>query len=427
MNKIAVVILTLAAAIVRLPMLMTRAMGTDESASFIYYAAQPLWVPVTIYGSPNNHVLHSVLMHIAWTILGNAEWALRLPAFLAGIAIIPLTYFASRALGDRGAVLAASLAASAPTLADYSTNARGYTLLCCFVLICTIAMARILRDGKGEILFVVSAALGFLTVPVMLYPFAMLVAWGRKKALRAALATIALALVLYAPIFVVSGVASLTANPYVHPFPLAIFFRSLPSYAVAVWSSWFAGVSLIVQILIAAGFIIGVRKHAMWIGFAAVIAIVVLQRVLPFPRVWLPFLVLMFITSAASWPWSRSEPAVAAALFIALMITGMNSTRLRETGELRPVREIARELNRRANPGDPLLALPPSDIPVAFYCKRVEVLHPDVNRPRLFAIENRDYRQSLPATLAFFKIDPKQYAIRKVRDFGSAALYELRR
>jgi predicted membrane-bound mannosyltransferase len=225
MNKIAVVILTLAAAIVRMPMLVTRPMGTDESASFIYYAAQPLWVPVTIYGSPNNHVLHSVLMHIAWTIFGNAEWALRLPAFLAGIAIIPLTYFASRALGDRGAVLAASLAASAPTLADYSTNARGYTLLCCFVLICTIAMARILRDGKGEILFVVSAALGFFTVPVMLYPFAMLVAWGRKKALRAAVATIALTLVLYAPIFVVSGVASLTANPYVHPFPLAVFFR----------------------------------------------------------------------------------------------------------------------------------------------------------------------------------------------------------
>jgi hypothetical protein len=419
--------LTLAAAIVRLPMLVTRPMGTDESASFIYYAAQPLWVPITIYGSPNNHVLHSVLMHIAWTLFGSAEWALRLPAFLAGIAIIPLTYFASRALGDRGALLAAGLAASAPTLADYSTNARGYTLLCCFVLICTIAMARIIRDGKGQIVFAVSAALGFFTVPVMLYPFAMLAVWGRRKGLRAVIAAIALTLLLYAPVLIVSGIGSLTSNPYVRPFPLAIFFRSLPSYAAAVWSSWFAGVPLIVQILIAAGFIIGVRRHPMWIGFIAVIAIVVLQRVLPFPRIWLPFLVLMFITAAAAWPWSRSEPAVAAAIFIAMTITDMNNTRLRETGELRAVREIARELNRRASPGDPLLALPPSDMPVAFYCRRVEVLHPDVNRARLFAIENRDYGQTLSATLAFFKIDPKRYAIRKVRDFGSSALYELRR
>ncbi len=225
----------------------------------------------------------------------------------------------------------------------------------------------------------------------------------------------------------VSGVDSLIANPYVRAFELPFFLRSLPSYAVAVWSSWFVGVPVIVQILIAVGFIIGVRRHPMWIGFTAVIAIVLLQRLLPFPRIWMPFLLLVFITAAASWPWSRSEPAIAAAIFVVLSLTDMNSTRLRETGELRPVREIARELNRRASPGDPLLALPPSDIPIVFYCKRVEVFHPDVNRPRLFAIENRDYGRTLLATLEFFKIDPKRYTIRKVRDLGSAALYELRR
>jgi 4-amino-4-deoxy-L-arabinose transferase-like glycosyltransferase len=426
MKKIAVIVLSVAAAIVRLPMLVSRPMGTDEAATFIYYASHPLWVPITIYGSPNNHILNSVLMHVAWTLFGSAEWALRLPAFIAGIAIIPLTYLAARALGDRGALLAASLAAAAPALADYSTNGRGYTLLCCFVLVCTIAMARVRRDGKGEILFAISAALGFYTVPVMLYPFVMLAVWGRRKGLRAVIAAIGLTLLLYAPVLIVSGIDSLTSNPYVRPFPLAIFFRSLPSYAAAVWSSWFVGVPLIVQILIAAGFIIGVRKQPIWIGFAAVIAILMLQRVLPFPRIWLPFLLLIFITAASSWPWSRSEPAVATAVFIALTMTGMNSTRLRETGELRAVREIARELNRRASPGDPVLALPPSEIPIAFYNHRVEVLHPDVNRARLFAIENRDYGQTLPATLAFFKIDPKRYAIRKVRDFGSSALYELR-
>ena len=121
------IILSIAAVIVRLPML-SRPMGTDESASFIYYASHPLWVPLTIYGSPNNHILHSVLMHISWKIFGGAEWALRLPAFLAGIAIIPLTYIVARALSDRGALLAASLAAAAPVLVDYSTDARGYTL-----------------------------------------------------------------------------------------------------------------------------------------------------------------------------------------------------------------------------------------------------------------------------------------------------------
>jgi 4-amino-4-deoxy-L-arabinose transferase-like glycosyltransferase len=423
-----VILLSLAAAIVRAPMLFSRPMGTDESASFIYYASHPLWVPVSIYGSPNNHILHSVLMHISWRLLGGAEWALRLPAFLAGIAIIPLTYVAARALSERGALLAASLAAAAPVLADYSTDARGYTLLCCFVLICTAAMAEIIRSGsrKATIIFAISAALGFYTVPVMLYPFAMLAVWGRRKGLPAAIGAVALTLLLYAPVLIVSGVGSLTSNPYVRPFPIAFFFRSLPSYAAAVWSSMFVAVPLVIQILIAIGFVIGVRRQPMWIGFIAVLAVIALQRVLPFPRIWLPFLLLMFITAAAAWPWSRTEPAIAAAVFVALTITSMSSSRVRETGELRAVREIARELNRHAKPGDPVLALPPSDVPLAFYWRRDAVLHPDPNRPRFFVIENRDYGQSLPRTLDYFKIPPGMYAVRRVRDFGSSALYELR-
>ena len=159
-------------------------MGNDEAASFIYYASHPLSIIVTIYGSPNNHILHSILMHAAYRIFGSAEWALRLPAFLAGMAIVPLTYLAARnlprekALPTRGALIAAALAASAPVLIDYSTDARGYTLLCCFVLICTIAVAR----GAWRT-FAISAALGFYTLPVMLYPFLMLVVWGRRKAI----------------------------------------------------------------------------------------------------------------------------------------------------------------------------------------------------------------------------------------------------
>jgi len=182
-----------------------------------------------------------------------------------------------------------------------------------------------------------------------------------------------------------------------------------------------------VQILIAIGFLIAVRRYPMWLGFIPVALMVVLQRVLPLPRVWLPFLLLFFITAAAAWPWSRSEPAVAFAVFVALTITGMATTRLPETGELRAVREIARELNRRADQGDPVLALPPSELPIAFYCRRVEALNPDLNRARLFVVENRDYGATLPKTLAFFRIDPRRYTIWRVRDFGSAALYELRR
>jgi len=423
----ALVLLTLVAALLRIP-LLTRPMGADESASFLYYASHPLPVSLTIYGSPNNHILHSVLMRLSFLLFGREEWALRLPAFLAGVALVPLTYLAARALSERGALIAAAFSAAAPVLIDYSTDARGYTLLCCFVLLCTVAMAR-----SQVVPFAISAALGFYTIPVMLYPFILLViAFGVRRlaaAFKAVGLTIVLTILLYLPAVIVSGMSMLTSNPYVRPVPN--FLHNVPAYLNEVRIHLFVGIPLAVQIGLAIGFAIALRQRTMatlWIGIFAVLALVAAQRVLPFPRVWLPFLILLFITAAASWAWDeRGEAAVAAALVIALAITGMATPRVRETGELRAVREITRTLNRAARPGDPVLALPPSEMPLAFYCTGVEVLHPDLRRPRLFAIENRDYGQSLAKTLAFFGIDPRTVAIRKLRDFGSSALYEIRR
>src|SRR5207249_12220686 len=121
------------------------------------------------------------------------------------------------------------------------------------------AMAGIIRTGstKATVIFAISAALGFYTLPVMLYPFAMLIAWGRKKAIRAAIGAIALSLLLYSPVLVVSGFDSLISNSYVRPLPAGAFFRSLVPYAASLWSSMFVGIPLLLQLLIAAGFVIG--------------------------------------------------------------------------------------------------------------------------------------------------------------------------
>jgi hypothetical protein len=93
------------------------------------------------------------------------------------------------------------------------------------------------------------------------------------------------------------------------------------------------------------------------------------------------------------------------------------------------VHAITRELKRRSRPGDVVLALPPSEMPLAFYAPRygvpAEILRPDVRGARrIFVIENRDYGQSLEKTLRYFQLVPR--AVRKDRDFGSAALYEVR-
>jgi len=171
--------LTVLAAALRAP-LLGRPLGTDEAATVFYYASRPIALSMSIYGSPNNHLLHTALVHLAMTLFGSAEWVIRGPACLAGIILVPLTFATARALGRDGAMIAAALVAGFPVLVDYSTDARGYTLLCCFVLASTVAMSRVAQDGNraAVLAFALTASLAFFTVPVALYPFVALVVWG---------------------------------------------------------------------------------------------------------------------------------------------------------------------------------------------------------------------------------------------------------
>jgi 4-amino-4-deoxy-L-arabinose transferase-like glycosyltransferase len=438
-RRITLVFLTLLGALVRI-LELQRPMGSDESASWIYYASKPMVIGLTIYGSPNNHPLHTVLMHISGALFGDAEWALRLPALIAGVLMIPLTYVVGRAIDERGALIAAALTATWPALIDYSTDGRGYTLLCCFTLIAAASMVELARSGNttAAMIFALAAALGFFTVPVMLYPFVALLVWGmsrsayRKRIAIAAAGAIGLTILFYLPMLMVSGPHALLANPYVQPLPLGAFIRALPSYAVSVWSSMTAGLPIIIPIMIAVGFIGAVTRLrvAQAILPALTVAILLLlQRVLPFPRVWLPFLPLVFVIACA-WSWTpRAELALSIVAAIALSILAIGKPRLRDTGELRAVHAITRELKRRSRAGDVVLALPPSEMPLAFYAARdgvpAEILRPDLRHARrIFVIENRDYGQSLEKTLRYFQLVPR--AVRKDRDFGSAALYEVR-
>jgi hypothetical protein len=135
-----------------------------------------------------------------------------------------------------------------------------------------------LRSGSRTAvrIFAISAALGFYIVPVMLYPFVMLVVWGRRKVLPAA---------LYVPVLLISGISSVLSNLYVRPLPIAEFIRSVLPYLSTVRAQLFVGIPAIVQVLLAIGFVVAVRRQPMWIGFIPVIALIGLQRVLPFPRV----------------------------------------------------------------------------------------------------------------------------------------------
>lgn len=108
----------------------------DEIAPILMYGElSPLEV-VGSYTRPNNHILNTLLVNGATALFGRAEWAIRLPAALFGIATVPALYWLGRLGLDRRASLGAALllAVAQPHVA-YSQNARGYAAYLFFALV----------------------------------------------------------------------------------------------------------------------------------------------------------------------------------------------------------------------------------------------------------------------------------------------------
>lgn len=105
----------------------------DEAMSFLSFSSKPL-SEMFVYYDANNHVLFTLLSRVSYLTLGDAEWAIRLPSVLGGIAfLILLALVLRRLLGENWTMVAAWLAiASNPLLLDHLAAGRGYALAMAF-------------------------------------------------------------------------------------------------------------------------------------------------------------------------------------------------------------------------------------------------------------------------------------------------------
>ena len=171
-ERSAILLITAIAVIARLAVLW-QPMRYDESVTWAYFAGRSWSTIVSSYQFPNNHVFFSLLAKATSSVAPFQPWALRLPALLAGVAVVPLTWavgrrFASETIG----LLGAALAAGSTTLVLYSTNARGYTLVVALFLV-LLLLADHLRTSQRLLhwaTFAILGAIGLYTIPVMLYP-----------------------------------------------------------------------------------------------------------------------------------------------------------------------------------------------------------------------------------------------------------------
>ncbi len=374
----------------------------DEAATFLNYARQPLWGAISDYSYPNNHLLHTLCAHLSLKIFGNHDWALRLPAFICGCSLVPATYGLARMLSNRDAALiAAAMTAGSAKLVEYSVNARGYTLLVLLSLSMIALGLQLIRSGGAMIWAAFSgvAALGYFTIPTMLYIHAAVLLWMAvnrnlervflKKICISSLATFSMTAILYLPAVLHSGLKAVLFNRFVRPLALHDFFRQAPTLPALLWASWSAAIPGVLLAALLTGFVIAIlrEKDVFTLRFSlamsftiAVIGLLVAQRVVPPSRVFLFGLPIGAIYSSAGLiylltrGWSRrlsyvvpvAAVLVAAWMGLAVVVTGFVFAS-EETGSFQDAAEVLRYLNGAAAPDDLVLVVGPVDQPFEYY------------------------------------------------------------
>jgi uncharacterized membrane protein len=308
---------------------LNSAVGYDEAYTFLHFSARPLRYVVTDYSGPNNHIFHSILVYIAYHLFGNHVWALRLPAFLAGVLCIPTAYLAGKHLYNRWAGLLASAGvALVPMVVSYSDNARGYTLYCMFAGLGLWLAAELIRKNNATAWFLLylTCALGFYTIPVFLYPFGVIYLWLFLSALFGetggltrisflkrwfwwGIATGITVLLLYAPVILFgTGLNSIIGNKFVKSQSWAAFFPNLLARIPGVWREclvkvpeWIIDIGVVG---LGASLLLHWKsfRHKVPLALAALVWIalaVTVQRVTPLARIWMFLLVYSIIWSAA--------------------------------------------------------------------------------------------------------------------------------
>ncbi len=441
--------------IVNSAMLLSRPMWYDEAYTFNAFASRPLWRIVTDYHLPNNHVFHSVLVHFACRAFGNHPWVVRLPAFLAGVSLIPAGYLAARMFfSPDTALVASALIAFFPILINYTTNARGYTLVSLFTLL-LLGLGAYLKHRDNRVawaLMMLFSVLGLYTVPTMLFPFGAISLWlllsslfQRKNALRFdpflrhlilfGVLTAMLVLLLYTPIVLVTGMEKIVGSTFVASIEEQRFWRVLARRLTQTWDVFTKGVPAIIASILVSGFVVTTIFRWKKMAFPLILvlfsaAVVLLRRVVPFDRMWLfavpIFLIwagagLVFIFDHTLGAWLKRWPTARVALQIGLLVlfcapmivTGTAYHHKRDATQAY-ARNLVLDLQDELAPTDVVVTTFPDDAPIRYYIELYDVGGGDVfsyqeddfqraivlvNEPRGQTIESVLKKQNFPSVL----------------------------
>jgi 4-amino-4-deoxy-L-arabinose transferase-like glycosyltransferase len=449
---------------------LSQPMRYDESVTYLYFIGRSWSTALTGYQFPNNHQLYTLVAKLTSMLGGGAPWALRLPAFVAGVAILPLTYAVGTALFTRtSALFGTAFAAAATPLILYSANARGYAFVIAGYLMLLLIGERILRDGptaRRWAAYALTVGAGLATIPTMLFPAGAAALWlaltvivardPRRRAVLLGLAAAlaggaAIAAVAYLPIVSANGIGALVANKFVTASPWPQFYAQLlPSLESAV-ATWAQPYPLVLAVLLCGGVAVGVAqstrvsKEGVSVLLAAYVwsaAVLLVEHRVPFARTWLWMLPVVALATGTAcervlrWPrlarLGPYVPGLAAAIAAGGVAWGFASNALgrsTDTGVFAGARTIAGTLATQTQAGDRILAPIPSNAPLQYYLLRAGgdtslLSTPDSLTTREIVVLNAAYGQTVPWAIAVGMVDTSRFGpIAPATHAGDANVY----
>jgi hypothetical protein len=474
--------LTIVAFILRL-LDINKFIAYDEAYTFIHFASRPLKYILADYSAPNNHIFHTILVGIAYRLFGGEAWVLRLPAFIAGVLMVPAMYVAARRFFSASQALgAAAIIAVLPVFINYSVNGRGYTMLILFaLLLANFAGILVKRQTRSALIaFGLTTVLGFYTIPIFLYPWAGIALWvaatyllgkepwqdrSRKLIVFLGLCVLSglVTLLFYSPVILFgSGLGSLISNEIVESLDWSTFLANLDPRILKTWNKWMIGISPQTENIFLGGFLLSLlfyrrasnQKLPMQVFLVlAVLILLLMQRVTPLPRIWLYLEAFYLMFAAAGLVWfagvilrriMRPEFAERTlALAVLLVFLGVSTTMwisrqqnpVFQDRDRMPEEYAADYLVEHLQPEDTLVATGPVDIQTAYYLSLRGIPferfyrrdhHAEIQNALVLVRENSKYRTP-EDVVGFFKLEEALdvAAAQLVFEYASVQIYSV--
>ena len=314
--------------ILRLPFALYFPPLVDEAFSYVYFVSQGVLVSMSYYPGPNNHIffnlIASFLNPLTSQIFYEPVLLLRLISALASFACSIFFFFwLFHTFNFKMAYWGIILLNLQVPFFTYGFLGRGYMLQLCLLFLVLMTGIRLIQSKPTLILssvFILAASLGFYCIPTFLYPYFTLqvyFAWYLCFKFKSQqlfriffinLGVIVLTFIFYVPVFILQGWGAVIGNSWVRALSYGVFFARLPAYFLDFgnffWDKWSLIGWIVFSVFLIIYFLLIIFKPSqisllnrsnklLLLLIVIPMPLLFLQKVLPFPRVWMYFSVPM--------------------------------------------------------------------------------------------------------------------------------------